>query len=287
MQQDTQISPSKTTGARFEQKFLVASSLVGRLRAYLDRQMRRHDATNAHSSEIVDHWVTTVYFDTASRHIFRAQSEHGESMKVRAREYYDVLDSLAELATEASSATHTTPWTWLEFKWKESGETRKQRVAVTRAEIPELVLQQLPDKDGPARAVDTVELSRMKEALAQLEEKYGEQLRPDCIVSYRRWAWEDPRGDLRITLDTHLVGYEATSGLWEFTKPLTRAELGQPQFSLDAAVLEIKSTKDLPEWIVALTQLPGVRPAVIGELNNIPFSKFLCVGVSIHGPAST
>ena len=43
------------------------------------------------------HFVTTVYFDTAARDVFHASQAEGRSLKIRAKEYYD----LAERGPEA------------------------------------------------------------------------------------------------------------------------------------------------------------------------------------------
>src|SRR4051794_28741328 len=91
------------TAVRDEVKYLVDQAQLSDLVTALGRALPHHRFTGAGANTLPRprHFVTTIYFDTADRHQFRAARDESQpSLKMRAKEYYDLHPSLAELATD-------------------------------------------------------------------------------------------------------------------------------------------------------------------------------------------
>jgi SPX domain protein involved in polyphosphate accumulation len=280
---EQQAGHNALTRGRSEAKYFVPAHRVGRLAATLDAHLKRHEVTHADERDIVDHWVATIYFDTPSHQIYHEQIRERNALKLRAREYYDVLDPLTELATSADDAVSSSRLTWLEIKWREGGRTKKRRAAIRRSQIPALLRVKSGDSE---RRFDDVsgdaELQDVEQALSSLAERFGEPLVATCVVSYRRWAWQNADDSVRITLDTHLCGYRVDERLWTLNGPLTRTNLGDPDFSFPQAILEVKTLGDAPAWLLALRESCELEAATLPEFAHAPFSKFLRVGQALQ-----
>ena len=91
------------TAERDEIKFVVAYDGVEGLVEELSGGLPSHRFTGENANLLPDphHFVTTIYFDTPSRMHFRvASASIHRNVKLRAKEYYDLHPSLAELATD-------------------------------------------------------------------------------------------------------------------------------------------------------------------------------------------
>jgi hypothetical protein len=113
--------------------------------------------------------------------------------------------------------------------------------------------------------------------LAELCQHYGEAFEVDCLVNYRRIAYQDSAGHLRLTLDRNVAFFAAPKDLWTRKAALIRETLGPPGGSLQASILEVKSRGPLPEWLQLELQAAEAS-------DN--FSKFVAASAALHGSLS-
>jgi hypothetical protein len=264
------------TSDRRETKYLFSldrvDDFVRTLSAHLPRY--RFSGEGANQLPGAHHYITTIYFDTPSGKHFRAASSGGGSIKVRAREYYDVHPSLAELATNANDIVRYDPWLWFELKRREAGRSEKRRFCLRKRDVPEFFARAAATvRSVPAGSEPVPEYEEIVTYLRLLEEP----LVATCLVNYRRVSWQAPNGALRITLDLGLAGYAPRADLFTRERPLQRAELGKPAFVLSEAVVEVKSRCAEPEWLSAAIRRASVAP--------VEFSKFVQATRSVHSHA--
>lgn len=271
------------TRSRQELKFLVAPKLTASLRRYIDERLPRH---HLHQAANILRYSTTIYFDTAERDIFELNKHLGSAVKLRAREYYEVVPALAELATESLHPVRDISTLWLELKWKEGDRTQKHRFAIPKAEVPQLF-----SKGKVSDAIRELHSQQFGEdggeAFVELERlcaQFNSELRADCIVNYRRRAWQEDEQGVRVTLDTQLGCFVPPADLWTRTAPLTRHALGTPSYTQQEAVLELKSTgAQAPEWFDNVAQTFQLSPARLPDLGDAAYSKFLTSSGRVHG----
>ena len=160
---------------------------------------------------------------------------------------------------------------FFEIKSKINGLVMKRRVKMRLADaaaFTEFTQRQLADGAGP----ETVLTAENAEALAKFgasnpqilrEIQYvilSKKLRPRSVVSYERlalFAKDDP--ELRVTFDLNV----RTRGNELELAAGTRGRLSTPP---DTAVLEVKTGKEIPLWLVKLLARYGYR--------NNTFSKY-------------
>ncbi|HET9957803.1 MAG TPA: VTC domain-containing protein [Polyangiaceae bacterium] len=270
------------TAEREETKYLFPAEHVDALVFELNRRLPAHRFTGEGANHLPDphHFVTTIYFDTPSRRQFRsaiADVEH--NVKIRAKEYYDLHPSLAELATDPTEIVRYQPWVWFEVKRREGSRTLKQRFRLPKRDVPRIFSEGCI---SPGLSADMIlsdaELEHSAAGVLELVkcvEQVGEPLRADCLVNYRRLSWQDAQGFLRVTLDLGLSYYSPPPELWELQHALVRAVLGPHRGSEPHAVLEIKRRAALPSWLTELLSRADVRP--------VPFSKFVASAGAVHG----
>ncbi len=139
----------------------------------------------------------------------------------------------------------------LEKKSKINGLCNKESVPITAEECKKII-------DGDYGFLLESGSSLMREFYAKL---YYQQLRPRCIVAYRREAFVYPPGNVRVTLDTDISG---SYNVKEFLNPGLKF-LGLYRES----VLEVKWDEYLPEIIRDLVQVKSRKSAA--------FSKYAAV----------
>jgi VTC domain len=275
-----QEADERMTAERDEVKYLVPAAEVKALAMALGRHLPHHRFTGKGANPLPRprHFVTTVYFDTPSRHQFRAiaaDSEH--NLKMRAKEYYDLHPSLAELATDPRQIVKYQPVLWLELKFRDGTKSGKRRIGIPKPEVPAFF------KDGAITA-EMVELQRATygtDSEAVLREiagycgRYQQPMQADCLVNYRRIPWQDEAGNLRVTLDLGLEFYAPPADLWQRRSALVRESLGQPVGTCSDAVLELKSRGDFPAWLDDLLITVSAR--------RVRFSKFESAAAAVHG----
>lgn len=274
---------AQMTRSRQELKFLVPAMRTAQLRRFIDEHIPRH---HLHQQSNILNYSTTIYFDTQERDIFKLNRNSSSAIKLRAREYYEISPGLAELATKSLHPVRDISTLWLELKWKQENRTQKHRFAIPKAEVPGLFQN---------RAVSQAvrDLHRQQygeqgdEGFAELERlcaRFQSPLRADCIVNYRRRAWQDDTHGARVTLDTQLGCFEPPDDLWARTTPLTRHALGgTPTYAQKEAVLELKSTgEDAPSWFDSIAQTFDLSPARLPDLGDAAYSKFLASSDRVH-----
>jgi hypothetical protein len=272
------------TAERDEVKYLVAREHAQDLAVALGKQLPSHRFTGEGANPLPRprHFVTTVYFDTASRHQFQAAHADVEhNLKMRAKEYYDLHPSLAELATDPRQIVKYKPVLWLELKFKDGSRSGKRRIGIPKPQVPHFFTDGLitPEMIELQRASYGAESEAVLREIAAYCARYDEPMQADCLVNYRRMPWQDQAGHLRVTLDVGLEFYPPPADLWERRYPMVRESLGPPVGRLDSVVLELKSHGEPPAWLQDLLRQFQAR--------RLRFSKFETASEAVHGPTST
>jgi hypothetical protein len=264
------------TADREETKYLISHERVEHLAAAFARRLSAHRYVGKGANGLPDphHFVTTAYFDTPTRAHFRIASAHPESnVKLRAKEYYDLHPSLAELATDPAEIVRYQPWLWIELKRRNGCRTEKRRVRLRKEHVPAFL--------GGDYALAELDYGRRARGDWELVVSYceglAEPLSPSCVVNYRRLCWQDERAALRITLDVDLAIYAVPSDLWTRQIPLVRSTLGVAVEREEAVLVEVKRRGALPDWIGDTLERAGAR--------STRFSKFLRASQAVfqHG----
>ena len=276
----TDDADTRMTAERDEVKYLLAAEAAAAFSAAMGRQLPHHRFTGTGANKLPRprHFVTTVYFDTPGRHQYRAGlADAQHSVRLRAKEYYDLHPSLVELATDPSQIVKYQPVLWLELKAKDGTRTGKRRIGIPKHDVPaffaeglvtaEMIQLQQPLHGSAGEAV-------LRE-LAAYCTRYPEPFRADCLVNYRRLPWQDAAGQLRVTMDVGLEFFAPPADLWQREQPLVRETLGRPRGRQAEAVVEVKARGELPPWLVEL----------LGEANarRTAFSKFEEAARAVHG----
>lgn len=270
----------RMTSERDEVKYLIAPDKIKPFVHAMGQRMPQHRFTGEGANRLPKprHFVTTIYFDTASRNQYRAvmgDSEH--NLKMRAKEYYDLHPSLAELATDPRQIVRFQPVLWLELKFKEGSKTGKRRIGIPKRDVPAffaegLVTPEMIELQKPMYGAAGENVLREISAYCA---RYKEPMQADCLVNYRRLPWQDEEGKLRVTLDVGLEFYAPPADLWHRNYALVRETLGVPKGSQPGGVLEIKARDSLPPWLADV--LADVAATEHG------FSKFEEASQAVHG----
>jgi hypothetical protein len=220
--------------------------------------------------------VTTTYFDTASRESFEQAQGRGRSIKLRAKDYYDVHADLVELATDPDELVRSNEILWLEVKRRDGTRTQKRRLGIPKGDAPGFFAE---GTVTPEMLRIQLELygERAGDALGDLRAlpgTFSSPMRADCLVNYRRSAWQSEDGALRVTLDSQLAFFTPPADLWERKGPLVRETLGSPVHEVQAHVLELKSRESVPDWLQALLEEHGCSPSL--------HSKFIEASKAVH-----
>ncbi|HET8937632.1 MAG TPA: polyphosphate polymerase domain-containing protein [Polyangiales bacterium] len=271
------------THDRVELKFKVsaahASAFARGLAAHVSEH--RFEGEGANRLPRARHYVTTVYFDTQSLDLYRAVRSSDDNLKVRAREYYDVHPELLELATHANQVVRYSPVLWVEIKGKHHGRTYKRRIGIPKTDVSAFF-----ERGEVSEAMHALQVqkrgSKADDVIAELLDlrtRYPEPLRPSCLVNYRRTAFQNAAGNVRITLDQRLACFAPTLDLLLQPKPLLREYLGRPRYEEPAFILEVKLTGDMPGWLDQLMKTAHAQ--------QYAFSKFVTASESVYETAQT
>lgn len=295
---------SAITQNRRELKFKLPEAQAAAFAAQVSARIPKHRFQGAGANRLprARHYVTTVYFDTAARDLYRAVRDDADALKVRAREYYDLHPELLELATDARDIVRYSPVLWIELKGKRDGRTYKRRVGIPKGDVvpffehgivsPAMRELQRTSHPPPLRAEIASEFPPPLETpangesgdsrldviaeLSALRSRLREPLRASCLVNYRRIAFEDAAGTLRITFDQRMACFGAPQDLWSTSKPLVREAIGTPAFEESCYILEVKVRSELPSWLADLLEQAGAAEHV--------FSKFVTASEKVYGP---
>ena len=205
----------RMTADRDEVKYLVPAAQVKTLATALGQYLPQHRFTGKGANPLPRprHFVTTIYFDTPSRDQFHASIADGDhNLKMRAKEYYDLHPSLAELATDPRQIVKYQPVLWLELKFRDGTRTGKRRIGIPKTEVPAFLQSgrhHTRDDRACARRLRRRAASRCCARSPVTARATIEPLQADCLVNYRRMPWQDEAGHLRVTLDLGLEFYRA------------------------------------------------------------------------------
>jgi hypothetical protein len=221
-------------------------------------------------------FITTVYFDTPSRALYRERAEGMEDLRLRARQYYG--SSLSPSGTLPDAGELVTPAAvlWFEIKHKLGIRSAKRRIGIPHWEVPGFF------GAGPITAerirrqpVYLGEPAQLLQEVAEICERYREPFWADAVVNFRRVAWQDMRAALRVTLDLDLAFFPPPRDLWTGTFSLTRERLGPPLHRDSRCVLEVKTRATPPDWLLEVLAAAGAEPRI--------YSKFEEASRAVHG----
>ena len=199
---------ARMTAEREETKYLVPPARWETLAAELSHRLSGHRFTGEGANRLPDphHYVTTIYFDTPSRALFRAAATApDDNLKVRAKEYYDLHPSLAEIATDPAQIVRYQPWLWFELKRREGSRTSKRRFRLPKRDVAQF----FAEGRVTSEALDLAEASEGESLrdVIRICGTFGEPLAAVCVVNYRRHSWQSDEGDLRVTFDRGLASF--------------------------------------------------------------------------------
>lgn len=263
------------TADRQELKYLMDRAEARSFVRTVATRLPVHRFTGEGANKLPDpqHFVTTIYFDTPSHaHLCAALADREQNVKIRAREYYDLHPSLAELATCARQIVRYQPWVWFEIKRRAGGRTQKTRFRLPKREVPAFFR-------GEHAAFDMTRSGCHDAALDDIVaycRALPEPLVPSCLVSYQRIAFQDAAGSTRLTLDLDVAFYPVPDDLWERSHALVRSTLGVPAAVERRVLIEVKLRDEPPRWLAQA--LRDTRAA------QVSYSKFARAGVAVHGP---
>jgi hypothetical protein len=258
------------TSDRDETKYVVDRAGVASLVSELARSIAHHEhAGNTRRLPDAHHFSTTVYFDTAARALYRAARADGaHNFKVRAREYYDLHPSLAELATDPADVVRYDPVLWFELKERAGTRTAKDRFCLPKVDVPSIFAGGAPSFAGAGVGP---ELRRLSEFLAEL----GRPLSASSLVNYRRLSFQDEGAALRVTVDIDIAYFAPPPDLWTSARALVRSRLGAPRGKEPRGLVEVKHRgASAPAWLLRALANSGAHP--------VTFSKFEAAERAVH-----
>jgi hypothetical protein len=261
------------TADREESKYLLPRPLLSTFLRAVGARVPLHHFTGQGANVLPDpdHFVTTVYFDTQSHAQLRAANEDVEhNVKIRAREYYDLHCSLAELATDPSQIVRFQPWVWFELKRREGARTQKQRFRLEKSEVTSFF-------QGEHAAFEQAdgELGADLSGIVAYCRGVAEPLVPSCLVNYQRVAFQDASDSLRITVDIDVGFYAPPPDLWTRTHALVRGTFGAAKAVERSALVEVKRRGEPVSWLRDLLRQLKLAPT--------QYSKFVRAGRAVHG----
>ena len=267
------------TAEREETKYLVRARAVGDASPRSCRADCRRTASRARARTgcpDAHHYVTTIYFDTPSRTLFRAAaSTLDHNVKMRAKEYYDLHPSLAEVATDPAQIVRYQPWLWFEIKRRDGTRTLKQRFRLPKRDVAQFFAEGRVTPD----ALTLAEAARARACATSLEtcRALGEPLSASASSTTAGCPGSRTKAELRVTFDRGLASFAPPADLWARRQALVRSALGAPAAQEPSGVLEIKRRGAMPAWLGELLARVGAAP--------VPFSKFVTAAraVEAHG----
>jgi hypothetical protein len=214
------------------------------------------------------HYVTTLYFDSPMRDIAIACEEGGDNIRLRTREYHD---------RNGARIRHE-PLIWVEVKARSGDRTRKRRFALPLDEAGSLLEEGvITPRLGIFQRAQANHNATILAEIAELGTRTRGPLGPDCVVRYRRRAWQDEDEQIRITLDTELSYHRPPPRPFVDGRPLVE-RLGPACARLTPALVEIKLRRAAPAWLDQLTE-----PLALAFVGKHTFSKFVAASRAVHG----
>lgn len=263
------------TRARREVKFLVPKSRFAEFSSVVAKHLPMHVVRTWGDSAppLSDQSVTTVYFDTPERELFRAADGTEHNIKLRVREYDAIHPELRAIAEREGAGFDEI--VWIELKQREGDRTSKRRAAVPKPDLVAFLEQGVrsPAMDVIARTVPETE--DVLDALQRFVRDLGKPLHPACVVNYVRSAWQALDGSVRVTIDRDVAFHAPTADQWRRQDLTDRASLGPPVGGETACIVEVKLRGELPGWLEsALRRCDATR---------VDYSKFVAATVALYG----
>jgi hypothetical protein len=255
---------------RSERVYFLPSERVDEFVAAIGEHLGVHEFEPS-ASGVYDpaaHYVTTLYFDSPLRDIAIACEAGGDNVRLRTREYQD---------RTGARARHE-PLVWVEVKARSGDRTRKRRFALALDEAGSLLEEGvITPRLGIFRRPQASHSATVLAEIADLGTRIRGPLGPDCVVRYRRRAWQDDAEGIRITLDTELSYHRPPAQPFVDGRPLAE-RLGPACARLPQALVEIKLRHAVPAWIDELTE-----PLALAFVGKHTFSKFVAASRAVHG----
>jgi hypothetical protein len=262
------------TAAREETKYLVDHAKLPALLRAITAELEPHRFTGEAANLLpgAQHFVTTIYFDTPSlSYLMAAKANQQSHLKIRAKEYYDLHPSLAELATDSEQILRYQPWLWFELKRREGAVTSKRRFRFPKVAAASLFDDQRPPDSLPKGKSERADA----EALIAHVRAQTEPVAASALVNYQRLSFQNSESTLRVTVDLGLAYFRVPTELFRRPRALSRGELGKPAGTEARAVVEVKRRALLPSWLErALAEAAG---------GAVGFSKFVAANEAVHG----
>ncbi len=253
---------------------MVAANQLSTLTRSITAELAPHRFTGESANRLpgAQHFVTTIYFDTASLKYFRAaKNDQQSNLKIRAKEYYDLHPALAELATDPAQILRYQPWLWFELKKREGQSTSKRRFRFPKAAAATLFDDNRAPESLPATGSERADA----EFLIGHVRAQSERVVPSAVVNYQRLSFQDPDSTVRVTIDLGLAFFPVPIDLFRRARPLSKGELGRPAGVEPRAVVEVKRLLPMPSWLEQT--LADVAGDAVG------FSKFVAASEALHG----
>jgi hypothetical protein len=207
--------------------------------------------------------VTTLYFDSDSRALARACESGIGGVRLRMRTYHDAGRE---------------PLLWLEVKTRSGASTRKIRFPMASHDMRTLLRDGVITEHAFQSQNWQESAQPVVREIVELCTHTAAPLRPDCMVHYRRQAWQDVEHTLRITLDTELAFHRPPTD--PFDPGLALSE--PPVARLGHSLVEIKQRGKQPAWLDELIHEVGLELAFGGRH---AFSKFVAASHAVHDSA--
>lgn len=211
---------------RFEAKYLVESRIADQIRPVIQSILEPDSHSPANPSE--GYSILSLYLDNNSRELYRGTGEGLRNrFKLRIRSYRDEPEDPL----------------FFEVKSRVDNVVRKTRATIRRDCLHDLLNGAMPTVEmffQPDKARIHL-LTAFTDRMSRLDAY------PCCYVRYRREAYVQPDGRLRVTMDTELHGKAADSISFAMDGPnWFPAEL---EGADDPVILEIKFNDVFPGWI--------------------------------------
>ncbi len=214
-----------TVMQRVEWKFILSAEQT----EFFCKRLKGHMEPDAYGLTTIQ----SLYYDTPDRRIVRTSIEKPEfKEKIRLRGYGHV--------------TSETP-VFLELKRKALGIVYKRRVQATVEEVDRFFAGELNlDEQGQ---IDR-EITYFRD--------YYQKLEPACMILYDRTAYDEPDGDLRLTIDRN-PRYRTDALSFDY------APVGIPLLEPGETILEIKVQDMIPLWLVRILSEGKIRHGSISK----------------------
>lgn len=224
---------------RNEEKFEVGPAAATFLRDEISRYLPCFEFCAGHPFT----WITTIYFDTEDRRLFRrAVRAYDDNLKVRIKEY---------AYRDASGGSITSPLCFLELKERRKGRVLKRRFPVPKSSLRNL----LEGEDVWPQIAALAEGGTPPETVRKTYDGFRSFLtrysvRSTAAIRYRRTVFQDPAEGPRVTFDDRITIHPAPRELYASSDPRAPVELGRAVRRYDRVILEIKASScEYPDWL--------------------------------------